>query len=205
MPCLSPSLHPYANPSNVLFSSPLGFLHFPPRSSYFFTRLSFVFSSPLCAISNFHVHLFVHPATPPPSWPPRESSERAWGNSKCGSTSWRETHYGPRRLRAISLNSTRLVCVCACVCARTLTHMVHVQFKLGTLGTDTPIISLISGITLWGSDSSRSYFQSIWLIPPSLRDIFHIQQHVEYPHFLCTLFWKVWDSEARTRDNTIGN
>lgn len=79
--------------------------------------------------------------------------------------------------------------------------MVHVQFKLGMLGTDTPIISLITGITLWGSDSSRSYFQSIWLIPLSLRDIFHIQQHVEYPQFLCTLFRKVRDSEARMFGN----
>lgn len=42
-------------------------------------------------------------------------------------------------------------CVCACV-------WVCVHLKLGTQCTDAPIISLISGITLWGSDGSRHIF-----------------------------------------------
>lgn len=41
------------------------------------------------------------------------------------------------------------VCVWMCAC---------VHFKLGTLGTDASIISLISGITLWGSDCSSHIF-----------------------------------------------
>ena len=53
------------------------------------------------SLPNFHVCPSAHPTTHTPSWPPRESSERAWGSSKCGSTSWRETQHRHRRLRAI--------------------------------------------------------------------------------------------------------
>ena len=48
-------------------------------------------------------------------------------------------------------NLTQQYQVSACVC-------VCVLSKLGTLGTDAPIISLISGITLRGSDGSRHIF-----------------------------------------------
>lgn len=58
--------------------------------------------------------------------------------------------YRLRRLRAVLLSSTRLVWVCVCLWRGV--------FKLGTLGTDAPIISLISGIRLWGSGSSRHIF-----------------------------------------------
>jgi len=43
---------------------------------------------------------------------------------------------------------------------------VCVQFKLGTLGTDAPIISLISGITQWGSSSSRHTFSLAYCSKP---------------------------------------
>lgn len=107
----------------------------------------FAFHFPPFALPNLHVRRFTHRSPLKPSWPPRESSERAWGSLKCGSTSWREMQHGLRRLRAMRLSSTRLVCVSVCE-----------YFRLGTLGTDVPIISLISGITLRGSDSSRHTF-----------------------------------------------
>lgn len=52
--------------------------------------------------------------------------------------------------------------VCMRVCV-----WVCVQYKLGTLGTDAPIISLISGITLWGSDGSRHIFSQSGLFHPA--------------------------------------
>lgn len=126
---------------------------FSSWSITFSTLSSFLSSFFLGALSSFLLFpnlLLVHSATPAWSRPPRESSERAWGSSGCGSTSWREMQYRLRRLRAVLLSSTRLVWVCVCLWRGV--------FKLGTLGTDAPIISLISGIRLWGSGSSRHIF-----------------------------------------------
>lgn len=106
----------------LIFFFSLIFL-FPPFFYALLSSLSFVLHFPF-ALSMSILPPVVHPAAPPPSRPPRESNERAWGSSKCGSTSWREMQYRPRRPRAISLNSTRFVCMCAsgCVCSINWAH-----------------------------------------------------------------------------------
>lgn len=139
---------PFITPSNIYLLSLFALSFCFPLSVFsctppFALLLFFPFPPPCFPISMFIFPPVVHPTIPHPPRPPRESSERAWGSTKCGSTSWREMQYRLRRLREISLNSTRLVSTCVSMC---------VQLKLGT---DAPIISLISRITLWGSDSSH--------------------------------------------------
>lgn len=164
----------------LFYLSILSFLLFTSEIS---VQLNTFFSLSFCSLYVIPFPLFYLILTSPlrfpislPFWPPRESSERAWGSLKCGSTSWREMQRRLRRLRVVLLNSTRLVCVClgVWVCA---------QFKLGTLSTDAPIISLISGITLWRSDGSRHIFglfhQASGYIPYSAACVIFFAQVVE--------------------------
>ena len=72
---------------------------------------------------------------------------------------------------------------------------------MGTLGTDVLIISLISGITQQGSDSSCLISVSLsYSTAPS--DTFHIQQNIGYPHFLCTLFMKSENLKPKKAQHT---
>lgn len=201
-PLFSPSsIHFFINFSNI-FLSPLHLLAslFLSPSSSFCSLSPFPF-----ALSNVHVHLSTRcsphcsssSSLPPPSWPHQREQRKSLRELKM----WLDQlERDAIQAQETEGNLTQQYQVCVCVCV-----WVRVHFRLATLCTDSPIISLISGITLWGSDSSRSYFQSIWLISPSLRDIFHIQKHVGYPLVLCTVLRKIGECAARERESMISN